>query len=158
MTILINRAISRIYDGFEEFVPAFNKICLKIVFLKIKVAFYIKFCIIQIMKGIIWLGSTHQIVKEYPINVRREIGYNLDKVQRGLDPCDWKPMVAVGNGVKEIRIHEENEYRVLYVAKFEEAIYVLHSFVKKTQQTAKKDIDMARKRYAEILEKRRVLA
>ncbi|HSW70527.1 MAG TPA: type II toxin-antitoxin system RelE/ParE family toxin, partial [Gammaproteobacteria bacterium] len=108
------------------------------------------------MKRIVWLGSTHRTVREYPTNARREIGYNLDRVQRGLDPCDWKPMVNVGNGVKEIRIHEENEYRVLYVAKFEEAIYVLHSFVKKTQQTAKKDIDIIRKRYAEILEMRRV--
>lgn len=110
------------------------------------------------MKGIIWLGATNLIVKEYPINVRREIGYNLDRVQRELAPCDWKPMTGIGNGVKEIRIHEENEYRVLYVAKFKEAIYVLHSFVKKTQQTAKKDLDIAKKRYAEILEMRKVLS
>lgn len=107
------------------------------------------------MKGIIWLGTTNRMVRGYPINVRREIGYNLDRVQRGLDPCDWKPMVGVGSGVKEIRIHEENEYRVLYVAKFEEAIYVLHTFVKKTQQTAKKDIDIAKKHYAEVLDMRR---
>ncbi len=107
------------------------------------------------MKGIIWLGPTHQTVKEYPVNVRREIGYNLDRVQRGMDPCDWKPMVGVGNGVKEIRIHEENEYRILYVAKFEEAVYVLHCFVKKTQETAKREIDVAKKRYSEILNIRR---
>lgn len=109
------------------------------------------------MKDIIWLGTTNRTVREYPINVRGEIGYNLDRVQRGLDPCDWKPMVGVGGGVKEIRIHEENEYRVLYVAKFEEAIYVLHSFVKKTEQTTKKDIDIAKKYYAEVLNMRRVL-
>lgn len=108
------------------------------------------------MKRIIWLGSTHKIVKQYPINVRREIGFNLDKVQRGLEPYDWKPMLGIGNGVKEIRIHEENEYRILYLAKFEEAVYVLHTFVKKTQQTPNKEIDMAKKRYAEILKMRRV--
>ena len=107
------------------------------------------------MKKIIWLGITHQLIKEYPIDVRKEIGFNLDRVQRGLDPRDWKPMIGVGTGVKEIRIHEENEYRVLYVAKFEEAIYVLHSFVKKTQATSKKDIEIAKKRYAEILNLRR---
>jgi phage-related protein len=76
--------------------------------------------------------------------VKQEIGYNLDKVQRGQEPSDWKPMSSVGRGVKEIRIHEENEYRVLYVAKFEESIYVLHTFVKKTQQTLKRDIDLAK--------------
>lgn len=106
------------------------------------------------MKEIRWLGSTNRIVREYPVNVRREIGYNLDRIQRGLEPFDWKPLVGVGNGVKEIRIHEENEYRVLFVTKFQEAIYVLHSFVKKTEQTAKKDIDIAKKRYAEILNMR----
>jgi len=108
------------------------------------------------MKDIIWLGDAHKVVKGYPINVRREIGFNLDKIQRGLEPDDWKPMVGIGNGVKEIRIHEENEYRVLYVAKFEEAIYALHCFIKKTEQTAKRDLDLARKRFAEILEMRRV--
>ena len=103
------------------------------------------------MKKIFWLGTTHQAVKKYPINVRREIGYNLDKVQRGLDPCDWKPMVGIGHGVKEIRVHEENEYRLLYIAKFEEVIYVLHSFIKKTRVTSKKDIDIVKKRYAEVI-------
>lgn len=110
------------------------------------------------MKKIVWLGTTNLIVKEYPINVRREIGYNLDRVQRELNPCDCKPMANIGVGVKEIRIHEENEYRVLYVAKFKEAIYVLHSFVKKTQQTAKKDLVIAKNRYAEILDIRKELS
>lgn len=107
------------------------------------------------MKDIIWLGDTHKIVKGYAINVRREIGYNLDKLQRGFDPIDWKSMVGVGQGVKEIRIHEDNEYRIFYVAKFKEAIYVLHSFTKKTEKTAKKDIDIGKKRYTEMLQLRR---
>lgn len=108
------------------------------------------------MKPIKWLGDTHKAVKEYPVNVRQEIGYNLDKVQRGLEPFDWKSMNSVGQGVKEIRIHEKNEYRILYVAKFQEAVYVLHSFVKKTQQTAQKDIDLGKQRYSEMLNMRRL--
>ncbi len=103
------------------------------------------------MKRIIWLGKTNQIVRAYPPFVRQEIGYNLDKLQRGLDAHDWKPMIGVGPGVKEIRIHQENEYRVLYVTKFREAIYVLHCFIKKTQATSKKYIDMAKRHYGEIL-------
>ncbi len=106
------------------------------------------------MKRIQWLGDSYQIIKAYPTYVRQEIGYNLDKIQRGLEPFDWKPMESIGKGVKEIRIHENNEYRVLYVAKFEEAIYVLHSFVKKTQKTARKDIALGQKRYVEMLNSR----
>ena len=108
------------------------------------------------MKKIIWLGNTHQTIKGYVDNLKQEIGYNLDRVQKGEEPYDWKPMSSIGHGVKEIRIHEENEYRVLYVAKFEESIYVLHAFVKKTQQTLKRDIGLAKQRYAEMLEMRRI--
>jgi len=107
------------------------------------------------VKPITWLGNTHQTIKGYADNVKREIGYNLDKIQRGLYPFDWKPMNSVGSGVKEIRIHEENEYRVLYIAKFQESIYVLHNFVKKTEQTLKKDIRLAKQRYAELTVQRR---
>lgn len=105
------------------------------------------------MKSITWLGDTHETVKAYPSIVKQEIGYNLDKVQRGLEPQDWKQMNSIGRGVKEIRVHEKNEYRVLYVAKFKESIYVLHVFIKKTQQTSKNDIDLAKQRYAKILKK-----
>lgn len=79
----------------------------------------------------------------------------MDKIQNGMEPFDWKPMNSVGDGVKELRIHDENEYRILYVAKFEEAIYVLHSFVKKTQQTAQRDIALGKQRYKEMLNMRR---
>jgi|SRR3990167_3229473 len=108
------------------------------------------------MKKITWLGNTHQRIKGYSDIVKQEIGYNLDKVQRGQEPYDWKSIPSVGQGVKEIRIHDENEYRVLYVTKFEESIYILHVFVKKTEQTSKKDIGLAKQRYAEMLEMRRM--
>ena len=108
------------------------------------------------MKKIIWLATTHSTIKEYPDNVRREIGYNLSKIQHGLDPADWKPMTGIGQGIKEIRIHAENEYRILYLTKFQEAIYVLHTFVKKTQQTSQKELNIGRKRYIEMLQHRRL--
>ena len=103
------------------------------------------------MKDIVWLGQTYKDVKSYPKKVKREIGFNLDRLQRGLEPCDWKNLVGLGQGIQEIRIHEMNEYRVVYIAKFAEAIYILHSFVKKTQQTSHKDIELIKNRYAEIL-------
>ena len=107
------------------------------------------------MKDIIWEGSSRKDLSAFPVNARRRAGYELFNVQSGEEPSDWKPIHGVGRGVKEIRIHLENEYRVIYVANFKDAVYVLHSFVKKTQKTAKKDIEIAKNRYQEILKKRR---
>ena len=68
----------------------------------------------------------------------------MDRVQRGLEPTDWKPMSSVGRGVREIRISHGGQYRIIYVMKFADAIYVLHVFKKKTQKTSKRDIAIAK--------------
>lgn len=107
------------------------------------------------MKPIIWMGSTKAEVREFPVSVRQEAGFELYLVQNGQDPSDWKPVASVGVGVKEIRIHERNEYRVMYVAKFSDAVYVLHAFVKKTQQTSRIDVEIARNRYKSVVASRR---
>lgn len=99
------------------------------------------------MKKIIWLGSSYRDLLDFPKEAKQEAGYNLDKVQRGMEPSDWKPMPAIGQGVKEIRIHCQNEYRVIYLAQKEEGIYILHSFIKKTQKTTNKDIELAKTRF-----------
>jgi phage-related protein len=83
--------------------------------------------------------------------VRHDAGYQLDKVQRGEQPDDFKPMPPVGKGVEEIRVTDESgAYRVIYVARRAEAVYVLHAFQKKTQATARRDIQIARKRFAQL--------
>ena len=82
-------------------------------------------------------------------------GHPLDRVQRGLDPTDWKPMKSVGQGVREIRIQHKGQYRVIYVASFEKRIYVLHVFQKKTQKTGKQDLDTAKRALKEVLERQR---
>jgi len=102
-----------------------------------------------------WVGTCLDRLRAFPAAPRREAGHQLHRVQLGLEPSDWKPMRSVGTGVVEIRIHEEAEYRVLYVAKFAEAVYVLHAFSKKTQQTRQADIDAARRNLAEVLRHRR---
>lgn len=102
------------------------------------------------MKKIIWLGSSYQDLLNFSKTAKQLAGYNLDKLQRGQDPQDWKPMTSIGKGVKELRIHSENEYRVIYLAQNTDGIYVLHAFVKKTQKTSQKDIDLAKKRLKEI--------
>lgn len=102
------------------------------------------------MKSIIWLGSSYNDLLDFPKEARQSAGYSLDKIQRGQEPIDWKPMTSIGQGVKEIRIHCDNEYRVIYLAQKEEGIYVLHSFVKKTQKTNSKDLALAKKRFKQI--------
>ena len=106
-------------------------------------------------KALIWVGPSLERLRAFPAAPRREAGHQLHRVQLGLEPSDWKPLHSVGPGVMEIRIHERGEYRVIYVAKFAEAIYVLHASPKKPQQTWQPDIEMARRNLAEVLRHRR---
>ena len=102
-----------------------------------------------------WLGDSLDAVKDFSDEAKREAGHQLGRVQEGHEPSDWKPMETVGAGVREIRIRVEKAYRVLYVAKFSEAIYVLHAFEKKTQKTSKTDLDLASNRYRQLVNERK---
>ena len=102
------------------------------------------------MKELNFVGTTLDDLRAFPAPARRAAGYQLSQVQRGLDPDDWRPMPSIGPGVIEIRLHEEGEFRVFYVAKFTAAIHVLHVFQKKTRKTPKRDIDLARARLKQI--------
>ncbi len=97
-------------------------------------------------------GSALEDLRDFPASARREAGHQLDQVQQGRDPDDWKPMSTIGQGVQEIRIRDEaGIFRVIYVAKFADAVYVLHCFQKQTQQTSKTDLDLAKKRYRDLV-------
>ena len=102
------------------------------------------------MKNLKFVGSTLEDIRDFPAEARRQVGFELYAIQRGYDPSDWKPMPSVGSGVREIRIHVLGEWRVLYVAKFADAVYVLHAFQKKTQKTRQEDIEIAQKRYRQV--------
>ena len=92
---------------------------------------------------------------DFPDDAKQDAGYQLHRLQIGKQPMDWKPMQGIGSGVQEIRIQEaEGAFRVIYVAKFEEAIYVLHAFQKKTQKTAQHDIDLAHERFKALIQER----
>ena len=106
-------------------------------------------------KRLLWLGSTRRDISGFPKPARRIAGFQLLRVQEGLEPNDWKPMAGIGAGVQEIRIHTEAEHRVCYVARFVEGIYVLHAFEKRTRKTSRGDMESARARYRELLEHRR---
>lgn len=107
------------------------------------------------LKPLTWLGSALDDVRAFPEEGRQRAGFELYRLQQGLEPTDWKPMNAAGSGVREIRIQTGRAFRILYVAKFAEAIYVLHAFEKKTQRTAKRDLDLAQQRLADLLRRRR---
>lgn len=108
------------------------------------------------MKPVHFVGSSREDMRELPEDAREAAGHQLFKVQQGKEPDDWKPMPTVGAGVREIRVWEESgTYRVLYVAKLEEAVYVLHVFEKRSQKTPKVDIQLAKGRYADLLKWRK---
>jgi phage-related protein len=105
-------------------------------------------------KPIEWVGSTKADLMDFPSDVRRKAGFELRSIQQGDLPSDFKPMSIVGKGVEEIRIRTENTYRIFYVARFEEAVYVLHVFQKKTQKTSRSDIELGQQRYKQLLQQR----
>ena len=102
------------------------------------------------MKELLFIGAALDDLKNFPAEARRDAGFELFAVQRGLLPTDFKPMLSVGPGAYEIRTKVLGEWRVIYVAKFERAVYVLHAFQKKSQKTRKEDIDLAARRYKQI--------
>jgi phage-related protein len=99
-------------------------------------------------KPLVWLGSSLDDLRSFSADAQDVLGRALHRVQLGLAPSDWKPMSSIGAGVSEIRAHVRGEYRVIYVARFAEAIYVLHSFQKKTRKTSQRDLEIAKARLA----------
>lgn len=102
------------------------------------------------MKPLIFVGTSLDDVKEFPEQVRREVGFDLWQVQTGFMPRDFKPMSIVGAGCFELRIHVRGEWRVMFCVKRPEAVYVLHAFAKKARATAKAGIEIAQRRFAQI--------
>ena len=101
-------------------------------------------------KPLVWLGSSLEDLRAFPVEARRLAGFQLRRVQGGLMPSDWRPMQNVGPGAHEIRIHTNREHRVIYVARFAEAIYVLHAFEKRTRRTSTRDLGLAHRRFTDL--------
>ena len=108
-------------------------------------------CCMFPMKPIEFLGGSRRALAAFPAEARRTAGFQLDRIQRGLEPNDWKPFHSVGPGAIELRVRDSaGAFRVIYVAKFESTIFVLHAFQKKGRKTSIMDVELARARYAEI--------
>ena len=107
------------------------------------------------MKPITFLADSLKAVRAFPESARQDAGYQLDRLQRGLQPDDFKPMATAGAGVEELRVwSEQGTFRVVYLARLPEAVFVLHAFQKKTQATPKADIDLAARRYRDLMRTR----
>lgn len=101
------------------------------------------------VKPIEFLGDSLRSLREFTDDAKQDAGYQLDRVQHGLQPDDFKPMPTIGKGVEEIRVRDDSgAYRVIYTARLADAVYVLHAFQKKTQATSKRDIELAKQRFA----------
>lgn len=104
------------------------------------------------MKPIRFLGDSLKRLREFPVQARQDAGFQLDKVQRGRQPSDFKPMPGIGKGVEEIRVWDDaGTFRVVYTARWGDAVVVLHAFQKKTQATSKRDIETAKARFAQLV-------
>ena len=101
-------------------------------------------------KPVVWRGSSLRDVRAFSPPGRRVAGRQLRRLQEGKEPTDWKLLSTVGTGVIEIRVHAEGEYRVIVAARFAEAVYVLHAFVKKSRKTPLRDLQLARKRFRKL--------
>ncbi|OGQ98385.1 MAG: hypothetical protein A2521_04150 [Deltaproteobacteria bacterium RIFOXYD12_FULL_57_12] len=104
------------------------------------------------MKLLRFLGDSLTCLRAFPEDAKHDAGYQLDKVQRGEQPDDFKPMPSIGKGVEEIQVRDDSgAFRVIYTARLADAVYVLHAFQKKTQATAKRDVELAKKRFTELM-------
>ena len=108
------------------------------------------------MKDIEFWGDSLDVIRNLPEGAKTAAGYQLDRLQRGMQPDDFKPMKSIGAGVEEIRIKESgNAYRIVYIARFGDAVHVLHAFQKKSQKTSKRDLEIATQRYKQVVTERR---
>jgi len=109
----------------------------------------------MLVKPVAFLGDSLDRLREFSDDAKQDAGYQLDRVQHGLQPADFKPMPTIGKDVEEIRVRDDSgAYRVIYTARLADAVYVLHAFQKKTQATSKRDIELAKQRFALLSRKR----
>jgi phage-related protein len=103
-------------------------------------------------RKVTFIGSSREDMQDFPADAKADLGKQLWAVQNDKEPKDWKPMPSIGPGVRELRTQEASgAFRVVYVARIAGKVHVLHAFQKKTQQTAQKDIDLAKRRLREAI-------
>jgi len=107
------------------------------------------------VKPVFWLGDSLARLREFPADAVHDLGYQLELLQHGDEPKDWKPMPSIGVGVSELRVQAGGAFRIIYLARLPEAVYVLHAFQKKSRRTARPDVELCRRRLQALLAERR---
>ena len=105
------------------------------------------------MRKVVFEGDTLALIRQFPTIVKQQAGYEIDRVQRNKDPGTWKPFSSIDKGVREIRIQEDGQFRIIYIAKFDDKVHVLHVFKKKSQKTRQLDIDIAKRRLKVVIKR-----
>jgi phage-related protein len=94
-----------------------------------------------------WEGDSRGVLQSFPEDVRQNLGFQLWQLQQGERPTDYRPLPSVGAGVFELRDQDERAwYRVVYLSRIHDVIYVLHCFEKKSREMPRKDFEKARQR------------
>lgn len=110
----------------------------------------------RVRRSVVWVGRSFEDLRDFPPEVRKDAGYQLHRIQAGLEAVDWKPMPEIGRGVEELRLRNESgAYRIIYLARFEDAVYVLHCFSKKTPRTSGQDKHIAQVRFQAVCQEHR---
>ena len=103
------------------------------------------------MRTVVFEGNTLTLIRQLPDKARLRAGYEIDRVQRDKLPENWKPFPSVGQGVREIRIQVGQQFRIMYLVKYENKVHILHVFEKKIQKTRTSDIEIAEKRLKQVI-------
>jgi phage-related protein len=105
-----------------------------------------------VVKDVVFLGDSLDRIRDFPAAAREDMGRQINRVQHGREPSDWKPFPEIGTGVREIRVREASGiYRAFYVASIGMVVYVIHAF-QKTQKTDRRDVELAKARFKQIKE------
>ncbi len=107
--------------------------------------------------AIAWEGDSKEVLSGFPKGVKQNLGFNLRLLQQGSEPIGYRPLQSIGRGVFELRDEDDRSwYRVVYLSRINDVIYILHCFEKKSRAMPKRDADTARRRLKAVQERLRM--
>jgi len=100
---------------------------------------------------VVWEGDSLEVIRRFPGPARQDLGAELRRLQTGDRPLNSRPMPSIGARVYELKEQDERAwYRVIYLAKIENRIYILHCFEKKSAKTGKSNLALAKARLKRV--------
>lgn len=115
---------------------------------------HIQIDILPAWKPVRFWGNSEKALERFPERAQDVLAREIARLSRGEDPLHWRPMPSIGPGAREIRVRVGRQFRAIYVTTLPEAVYILHVFEKKSQQTSGPDLELARVRFRQLLRER----